>query len=68
MEGVMTDFSEIMVIFLMLPVLIQIIIPLLMLVGFGIIRAVGSVLGRQELTTGEPFTEQDGEGLQLNRI
>ena len=63
----MTDFSELMAVFLMLPVFIQIIIPLLMLVGFGIIRAVGSVAGRQELTQVVPDKEKIAEDLQLDR-
>jgi hypothetical protein len=65
MEGVMTDFSELMATFLMLPVLIQIIIPLLMLVVFGLIRAVGSVAGRQEATQVVPDKEKIAKGLQL---
>ncbi len=63
----MTDFSELMVFFLMLPVFIQIIIPLLMLVGFFFIRAVGSVTGRQELTQVGSDKEKITEELQLNR-
>jgi hypothetical protein len=42
--------SEIIVFFLMLPVVIQIIIPLFMLVVFGIIRGVNSISGRSEMT------------------
>ena len=67
MEGVMTDFSELMVLFLMLPVFIQIIIPLLMLVGFGLIRTVGSIIGRQESAQGAPNREKVTEDFQLNR-
>ncbi len=61
----MTDFSELMVFFLMLPVLIQIIIPLLMLVGFGLIHAISSVVGRQEATQVVPEKEKIAEDLQL---
>lgn len=67
MEGVMTDFSELMVIFLMLPVFIQIIIPFLMLVGFGVIRAVGSVVGRQESDQAKHDNEKVAEDFQLDR-
>lgn len=63
----MTDFSELMATFLMLPVLIQLILPLLMLVGFGIIRAVRSVAGRQDLTQVVPDKEKITEDLQLDR-
>jgi len=63
----MTDFSELMATFLMLPLLIQLIIPLLMLVGFGIIRAIGSVVGRQELHEVALDKEKIAEDLQLDR-
>lgn len=63
----MTDFSELLVIFLMLPVFIQIIIPLLMLVGFGLIRAVGSVVNRQESDQVEQDNKKIAEDLQLDR-
>lgn len=67
MEGVMTDFSELMATFLMLPVLIQIIIPLIMLVGFGLIRIVGSVVGRKESAQVVADKEKVAEDLQLGR-
>lgn len=67
MEGVMTISSELMVIFLMLPVFIQIIIPLLMLIGFGIIRAVWSVVDRQESDQVKHDNEKVAEDLQLDR-
>ena len=63
----MTKFSELMVIFLMLPVFIQIIIPLLMLIGFGIIRAVWSVVDRQESDQAKHDNEKVAEDLQLDR-
>ena len=63
----MTNFSELMVVFLMLPVFIQIIIPLLMLIGFGIIRAVGSVVDRQESDQVKQDNEKVAEDLQLDR-
>ncbi len=39
-EGVMTDYSTLVVVFLMLPVLVQIFLPLLLLVGHGLIRMI----------------------------
>ena len=45
MEDVMTDYSELVIVFLVLPVLMQIILPLLMLTGYCLTRAVSMVLG-----------------------
>lgn len=56
MEDVMTDYSEIVIVFLVLPVLMQIVLPLLMLMGFSLARAVSMVLGRRK----------DGIGLNNN--
>lgn len=41
----MTDYSVLVVLFLMIPVAIQIVLPLLMLIGFGLIRAVRIMFG-----------------------
>lgn len=48
MEGAMTDYSELVIYFFMIPVAIQIIIPLLMLIGFGLMRAVRTVFGGEK--------------------
>ena len=43
LEDVIVEYSEILVVFLMLPVLVQILLPLLLLVGFGLIFMARSV-------------------------
>jgi len=48
MEGVMINYSELVVFILMIPVAIQIILPLLMLIGFGLIRAVRTMFGGEK--------------------
>lgn len=41
----MTDYSELVIFFLFLPVVIQILIPLLMVIGFCLLWAVRAVVG-----------------------
>jgi hypothetical protein len=67
MEGVMTNYSELIVFFLFLPVLTQIIIPLLMLVGFGVVRAMRTVFGSQGVAESRTNGPKLGEELQLGR-
>ncbi len=43
----MTNFSEIVVFILMVPVLMQIVLPLLMLAGYGMGRMVKVLLGKR---------------------
>ena len=52
MEGVMTDYSELVILFLMLPAATQIILPLLTLIGFGLIRVVKTVFGEKKFARG----------------
>ncbi len=54
----MADYSELVVVFWVLPVLMQLILPLLMLIGFSLARAVTMVLGLRK----------DGVGLKKNAI
>jgi len=63
----MTDFSELMVFFLMLPVLIQIIIPLFLLLGVGFLRAIGTVTGRQKQAQLDSDNEKAAEDLILDK-
>lgn len=48
----MTDYSVLIVFFLMVPVVIQIIIPLLIFLGFTLVRAVKAVFGIQIVVPG----------------
>jgi hypothetical protein len=68
MEGVMADYSAFFVFFLMLPVLMQIIFPLLLLVGYGLFLAVKAVFGRQEVALVAPKVEKAGKDLQLSGV
>ena len=64
----MTDYSELVIVFLVLPVLIQIILPLLMLIGFALVRAVSITFGWGEAGGGLKKNEKNGEELTLSRI
>jgi len=48
----MTHYPELVVFLLMLPVVIQIIIPLLMLLGFSLVCAVRTVFGWKRIVDG----------------
>ena len=48
----MPGYIEFVVILLVLPVLMQIILPILMLMGYCLARAVSMVLGRREVGVG----------------
>jgi len=65
MEDVMTDYSEFIVFFLMVPVVIQIIIPLLILLGSGLIWGVRIVFGLQIVAGG---VKDDLKSPQKNRV
>lgn len=67
MEGVMTDYSELVIFFLMIPVAIQIILPLLMLIGFGLIRVVRIMLGGEKGLRVEKVDIGVSGDLQLSR-
>lgn len=51
MEGGLTDSSGLMVLFLLLPVVMQKIAPLLMLIGYGLVSVVRIVFGGQKVVT-----------------
>lgn len=61
----MTDYSEFIVFFLMVPVVIQIIIPLLILLGSGLIWGVRIVFGLQIVAGG---VKDDLKSPQKNRV
>ena len=66
-ESVMTDYSELVIFFLMIPVAIQIILPLLMLIGFGMIRVVRTMFGGKKVVRGVKKGFDISEDLQLSR-
>lgn len=63
----MTDFSEFVIFFLMLPLVIQILIPLLMLVGFGLLCAVKMIFGGEKVVRGVQKYFQIPDKFQLRR-
>lgn len=67
MGDVMTDYSELVIFFLMIPVAIQIILPLLMLIGFGLIRVMKTILGGQKILRGVQDDLGIPEDLQVSR-
>jgi hypothetical protein len=67
MEGVMTDYSELVIFILMIPVAIQIIIPLLMLIGYGMMRMVGTTFGGQKAVRDAKVDKGISGDLQLSR-
>lgn len=46
MEVAMTNYSELVVLFFLIPVILQIIIPLVMLAGFSMVSVVNAVFRR----------------------
>ena len=48
----MTEYSELVIFFLMLPLVIQILIPLLIFIGFGLLCAVKTMVGGQKVMCG----------------
>ena len=63
----MTDYSGLVAFFLMIPVAIQIIIPLLLLIGFGLIRAVRAMFGGEKVVDDLKGDDKILEDLQLSR-
>ena len=55
----MTHYPELVVFLLMLPVVIQIIIPLLMLAGFSVVCAVRTVFGWKRIVDGVKGPEKE---------
>lgn len=48
----MTGYTDLVIVLWLLPALIQIILPLLMLIGYCLARAVSMALGRREIGVG----------------
>ena len=67
MEGDMTDYYGLMVLFLLLPVVVQIIIPLLMLVGFGLIYLLRTVFAKRTIMNTAKFDPDNLMELQSSR-
>lgn len=63
----MTNYSELVIFFLMLPVAIQIILPLLMLIGFGLLRVLRVMFGRKKVVSGVKKNVGFQEDLRLSR-
>ena len=63
----MTNYSELMFFFFILPVVMQIILPLLMLVGFSIISAGKSLLRLFNSPVNFKNSPKVEEGLQLSK-
>lgn len=68
MEDVMTDYSDFIIVFLLLPVLMQIILPLLMLMGFSLTHVVSVVLGLRKDGVGLKKNATVGEQLTVGSI
>jgi hypothetical protein len=64
MEGVMADYSILVLFFLLLPILVQIIFPLLMLIIYGFVRVLKMMFFPQEIIN---IHEKVGQELQLSR-
>jgi len=67
MEDVMANYSEIFALFLMLPVVIQIIVPLLMLLGWGFLCLLRTVFGRKKIVDAITHDVDFSEKLQFSR-
>ena len=63
----MTNYSELVVFFLMLPVFTQIIVPLLMLLGWGVVYVKRTGFGRQKIVDGIKDDAKISEELQFSR-
>ena len=62
----MTNYSELVVLLFIIPVAVQIIIPLLMLIGFGIVSGVKAVFRLFKSGNGIKNGVKVGEELQLS--
>jgi len=67
MEDVMANYSEIFVLFLMLPVVIQIIVPLLMLLVWGFLCLLRTVFRRKKIVDAIKHDVDLSEKLQFSR-
>ena len=67
MEVAMTYYSEFVVLFFLIPVVLQVIIPLVMLVGFSIVSAVNAVFRRLKFGTHIKSGVKVREELQLSK-
>lgn len=63
----MINYSELFVLILLVPVVMQIIIPLLMLVGWGGVCFIRLVFWRQKIVDAKKDDVDLSEGLQLSR-
>ena len=62
----MTYYSTLIVFSLLLPVVVQIVVPLLMLIGFGIFRVMRVVFWRRKAVDSVADDLQSREGLQFS--
>jgi hypothetical protein len=67
-EDVMVRNSEILVVIIMLPVLLQIVVPLAMLFTYGLFTALRSLFVGDELGKLAPGEVQEDKNLQLSRV
>jgi hypothetical protein len=67
-EDVMVRNSEILVVIIMLPVLLQIVVPLAMLFVYGLLTALRSLFIGDELGGVAPGEVQEDKQLQLGRV
>jgi hypothetical protein len=65
-EGVMA--TSYLVVFLLLPIFLQIIFPLIMLVGWAVLRGLLLLIGERQAVAEIPVETKDDEELQLSRI
>ena len=65
-EGVMA--TSYLVVFLLLPIFLQIIFPLIMLVGWAMCRGLLLLIGERRTVAEIPAETKDDEELQLSRI
>ena len=65
-EGVMA--TSYLVVFLLLPIFLQIIFPLIMLVGWAVFRGSLLLFGERQAVAEIPVETKDDEELQLSRI
>jgi len=66
-EGVMAT-SYLVVFLLLLPIFLQIIFPLIMLVGWAVFRGLLLLIGERQAVAEIPVEAKDNEELQLSRI
>jgi hypothetical protein len=64
----MTDYSALVALFLMLPVLMQIVLPLVMLAVFGLMQMMKVVFWRRKAVVGSKDVEKGAEEMQPSRM